>query len=89
MNPSLFSALFGLVGALLGVAVTWGRSGETLRQLKDAVEKLSAKIELLAALEKADALHAQETTHLRAEFARLEARFDRFERHHGSPGGRS
>lgn len=90
MFPShLYSLLFGLIGALVGVAVTWGRSGETIRQLKDSVDKLSAKIEMLAALEKADALHAQETTHLRADVARLESRVERLEHHHNAPGGRS
>lgn len=90
MIPShLYSLLFGLIGALVGVAVTWGRSGETIRQLKDSVDKLSAKIEMLAALEKADALHAQEATHLRAEVARLESRVDRLEHSHASTPGRS
>lgn len=86
--PNLYSMLVGLIGALLGVAVTWGRSGETIRQLKDSVEKLTAKIELLAALEKADALHAQETAHLRAEVARLEGRVGRLEEHAFAPGSR-
>lgn len=85
--PNLYSMLVGLVGALLGIAVTWGRSGETIRQLREAVEKLTSKVELLAALEKADALHAQETAHLRAEVLRLESRVTRLEEHAlGGPG---
>lgn len=81
ISPTLYPLLYALVGTLLGVAVTWGRSGETIRQLKDAVEKLTAKIEMLAALERNDALHAQEVAHLRGEFVRLEARTVRLEEH--------
>lgn len=85
MIPSnILPGIFGILGALLGVAVTWGRSAETIRQLKDAVDKLASKIELLTALEKADALHAQETAHLRADVTRLEARVDRLEGHRGA-----
>ena len=79
MTPQLVQIFIGLIGALLGIAVTWGSQRRTIEQLTDAVEKLTRKIELIAALEKADALHAQESAHQREAYARLESRVDRLE----------
>lgn len=60
MTPQFVQIAIGLIGALLGIAVTWGSQRRTIDQLTEAVKELTKKIELIAALEKADALHAQE-----------------------------
>jgi hypothetical protein len=65
MPANLLPLAYSLIGALLAIAATWGRNGETIRQLRDAVDKLTSKIEQLAALEKADALHTKEFEHVR------------------------
>lgn len=65
MPQSLLPLAYSLVGALLAVAAMWGRNSEQVAALRSAVEKLTAKIETLSALEKADALHSQTIEHLR------------------------
>lgn len=79
MTPQIVQIFIGLIGALIGIAVTWGSQRRTIEQLTDAVEKLTRKIELIAALEKADALHSQDATHQRERTDRLESRVDRLE----------
>jgi len=79
VTPQLVQIAIGLIGALLGIAVTWGSQRRTVDQLTEAVKELTKKIELIAALEKADALHAQEAVHQREAYARLESRVDRLE----------
>jgi cell fate (sporulation/competence/biofilm development) regulator YmcA (YheA/YmcA/DUF963 family) len=79
MTPQLVQIAIGLIGALLGIAVTWGSQRRTVDQLTEAVKELTKKIELIAVLEKADALHAQEAGHQREAYARLESRVDRLE----------
>lgn len=74
MPQSLLPLAYSLVGALLAVAAMWGRNSEQVAALRSAVEKLTAKIETLSALEKADALHAQEVKHLQEQHTRLEDR---------------
>lgn len=79
MTPQIVQIAIGLIGALLGIAVTWGSQRRTVDQLTEAVKELTKKIELIAALEKADALHSQDATHQRERTDRLESRVDRLE----------
>jgi ubiquinone biosynthesis protein UbiJ len=79
MPPSLLPLAYSLIGALLAIAAMWGRNSEQLTALRGAVEKLTAKIETLSALEKADALHAQEVKHLSDQMTRLEGRLRHLE----------
>lgn len=94
MTPQIVQVLIGLVGALLGVAATWGANRKTIEQLTDAVKKLNDKVEMFAALERTDALHAQEAAHQREHLTRLEQRVSRLEEHalatphHGTPAPR-
>ena len=55
------------------------RSSEQLTALRGSIEKLNAKSETFSALEKADALHAQEVKHLSDQMTRLEGRLRHLE----------
>lgn len=65
------------VVALVTVAVAWGSLRQMVQQIREAVEKLTSKIELLAALERADALHAQEMAHHAQRLTNAEAELHR------------
>lgn len=65
------------VVAIVTVAAAWGSLRTMVQQLREAVDLLARKVELLAALERADALHAQEMVHLRERLTTAEAELHR------------